>query len=124
MEASSIISEAVPGRSNDGGGYPPASVIKPTAPLHGFNPEQVQIAFEGIAGKAGQLRQFLLSLAGRMNDDSDGHADDVYLAITLVEGIGAIADRMTGNTIIGTYDHWLIGHHFEEAGRAQEGGTA
>lgn len=92
-----------------------------TDPLNGFTPQQVALAFEQIAGKSNQLIEFLRATLGRMDDDADRHFADVDIAVNLLEVIGAIADRMTGNSIVGSYDYWLLGYQFDQAAKSLQG---
>lgn len=87
-----------------------AAQAKPVIELNGYDLKSVEAAFSSIASQANVLRGFLLDIGTRGEEERDCGArtiNDVHLARYAVSAIGAMADQMTGFSIVGNAAVWL-----------------
>lgn len=77
--------------------------------LNGYAPYHIKEVFENIAVKAEVLRDYLKHTRQTAEEHTMAVSNDLYMAQSMAAFIGAIADQMSGNILLGSPASWATG---------------
>lgn len=72
--------------------------------FQGYTAEQVKVLLQGVAYQAHCLRNVLTGIAVGQRP-----SQDIFVAASMVESLGMLTDRLSGEGVVGSVEAWLFG---------------
>lgn len=72
--------------------------------FQGYTAEQVKVLLQGVAYQSHCLRNVLTGIAAGQRP-----AQDIFVAASMVESLGMLTDRLSGESVVGSVEAWLFG---------------